>query len=225
MRPGKLLRRMLAVLSLSGAVAVLVACGSSPDLHKGPTPTPALDKSASCGPPSSKIGSVPRTGTHSFKTPPDMIIDPAKTYTATMKTTKGDMTIDLDAKDAPKTVNNFVFLACDGFYDGLLWHRVVNDPQNHFIIQGGDPKGDGSGGPGYIIDDEISPNIRFDQPGVLAMANAGPNTNGSQIFITLSPQPTLNDKYSAFGKVTSGQSAADNMVKGDKIINVTVQEK
>jgi peptidyl-prolyl cis-trans isomerase B (cyclophilin B) len=152
-----------------------------------------------------------------------MIIDPAKTYTAVIKTNRGDITAALAAKDAPITVNNFVFLACNGYYDGLNWHRVVKTPQP-FVIQGGDPKGDGSGGPGYQFKNEVSPNLKHDAPGVLAMANAGPDTNGSQFYITLSAQPALDGKYNVFGKVTDGFPVAASVVVGDKIESISIRE-
>ena len=117
-----------------------------------------------------------------------------------IETTMGEMQADLDAKDAPKTVENFVKLAKQGFYDGIIFHRVIPD----FMIQTGDPTGTGTGGPGYQFADEFSPNLKHDGPGVLSMANSGPNTNGSQFFITDAATPWLNGKHSVFGKVTSG---------------------
>ena len=145
---------------------------------------------------------VAPTGTpapaRSYTAPPPMTIDPNKTYKATVKTNKGDFTMDLYAKDAPQTVNSFVFLANNHFYDGLNFHRVVPD----FVIQGGDPKGDGTGGPGYTLPDEI--NSHKNDPGAVAMANAGPGTDGSQFFVDLTQQPNLDGKYTVFGQVTSG---------------------
>ncbi|MDI6696867.1 MAG: peptidylprolyl isomerase [Anaerolineales bacterium] len=129
-----------------------------------------------------------------------MTIDVKKQYTAVIHTDKGDMTIQLFADKAPRTVNNFVFLAKEGFYDGTIFHRVIAD----FMAQGGDPTGSGRGGPGYRFDDEFHPSLRHDKPGVLSMANAGPNTNGSQFFITHVPTPWLDGKHSVFGQVTKG---------------------
>jgi cyclophilin family peptidyl-prolyl cis-trans isomerase len=129
-----------------------------------------------------------------------MAIDPKKHYTATFKTEKGDFTVELYADKAPKTVNNFVFLARDGFYDGVTFHRVIRG----FMAQGGDPTGTGTGGPGYKFADEFHPALRHNAPGILSMANAGPGTNGSQFFITHGPTPHLDNKHSVFGKVTSG---------------------
>jgi len=132
--------------------------------------------------------------------PPTMEIDPKKTYTALFHTDKGDIKIQLFADKTPKTVNNFVFLAQQGFYDGTIFHRVIKD----FMTQGGDPTGTGRGGPGYDFADEFHPSLRHDKPGILSMANAGPNTNGSQFFITHVPTPWLDRKHSVFGEVKSG---------------------
>jgi len=129
-----------------------------------------------------------------------MVIDPAKRYTATIKTDLGDIVIDLFADKAPQTVNNFVFLAREGFYDGVTFHRVIPG----FMAQGGDPTGSGRGGPGYRFEDEFHPDLRHDGPGVLSMANAGPGTNGSQFFITHGPTPHLDDRHTVFGRVVEG---------------------
>jgi cyclophilin family peptidyl-prolyl cis-trans isomerase len=141
-----------------------------------------------------------------FTSPPPMTIDPAKKYTATIDTSCGKITVDLDAKAAPKTVNNFVFLADKKFYDGLTWHRVVKD----FVIQGGDPEGTGSGGPGYKFEDEL-PQDGY-KLGSLAMANSGPSTNGSQFFIVTGAEGTqLQNNYSRFGMVTGGLDVAQKL--------------
>ena len=129
-----------------------------------------------------------------------MQLDPTKNYQATLRTSKGDIVIDLYAKNVPRTVNNFVFLARQGFYDGTIFHRVIAD----FMAQGGDPTGTGRGGPGYKFRDEFDPKLRHDKPGVLSMANAGPNTNGSQFFITHVPTPWLDGKHAVFGQVVKG---------------------
>ena len=131
---------------------------------------------------------------------PEMAIDLKKSYTAILHTDKGDITLQLFAGQTPRTVNNFVFLAREGFYDGTLFHRVIAD----FMVQGGDPTGTGRGGPGYRFKDEFATALRHDKPGILSMANAGPNTNGSQFFITHVPTPWLDGKHSVFGKVTEG---------------------
>lgn len=131
---------------------------------------------------------------------PAMVIDPIKKYSAILKTDKGEIKIALYTDKAPKTVNNFVFLSRAGFYNGTIFHRVIAD----FMAQGGDPTGTGRGGPGYHFNDEFHPKLRHDKPGVLSMANAGSNTNGSQFFITHVPTPWLDGKHSIFGQVISG---------------------
>jgi peptidyl-prolyl cis-trans isomerase B (cyclophilin B) len=159
-----------------------------------------------------------------YPAPPAMKIDPSKQYTATIATTKGDIVIDLFPKEAPVTVNNFVFLSRDGFYDGLTFHRVIKD----FMIQGGDPVGNGTGGPGYQFEDETDPTKnphKFDKPGYLAMANAGPNTNGSQFFITHVPTPWLDGRHTIFGQVRQGQDIVNAIEKGDKIKYIKIEEK
>ena len=135
-----------------------------------------------------------------YSAPPAMVIDPKKHYTATVKTEKGDFVIELFADKAPKTVNNFVFLSREGFYNGVTFHRVIKG----FMAQGGDPTGTGTGGPGYKFGDEFHPGLRHNSPGILSMANAGPGTNGSQFFITHGPTPHLDNKHSVFGKVIQG---------------------
>jgi cyclophilin family peptidyl-prolyl cis-trans isomerase len=135
-----------------------------------------------------------------WSNPPALAIDPTKSYTAVMHTDKGDIKIFLHTDKVPKTVNNFVFLARQGFYDGTTFHRVIKD----FMAQGGDPTGTGSGGPGYRFADEFHPKLRHDKPGILSMANAGPNTNGSQFFITHVATPWLDNKHSVFGEVIEG---------------------
>ncbi len=135
-----------------------------------------------------------------WSAPPQMVLDSKKTYQATLKTEKGDIVIQLYADKVPQTVNNFVFLAHEGFYDGVTFHRVIAD----FMAQSGDPTGTGRGGPGYRFADEFHRELRHDAPGILSMANAGPNTNGSQFFITHVPTPWLDGKHAVFGKVTSG---------------------
>lgn len=157
-----------------------------------------------------------------YNAPPPMQIDSAKNYVARFSTSKGDFDIQLFAKEAPITVNNFVFLAKDGFYDGLNFHRVIAD----FMIQGGDPEGSGRGGPGYKWADEPSAlKLKHSGPGILSMANAGPNTNGSQFFVTHVPTPWLDGKHAVFGKVMGdGQKVIDAIMQGDKINSVTIIE-
>jgi len=132
--------------------------------------------------------------------PPEMIIDVTKKYIASFMTEKGEIVCELFADRAPRTVNNLVFLAGEHFYDGTIFHRVIAN----FMCQGGDPTGTGSGGPGYRFEDEFHPSLKHDRPGILSMANAGPNTNGSQFFITHVPTPWLDNKHSIFGQVIQG---------------------
>jgi peptidyl-prolyl cis-trans isomerase B (cyclophilin B) len=155
-----------------------------------------------------------------WKSPPEMQIDLAKTYKAVIKTSRGAIELELYPQHAPKTVNNFVFLAKEGFYDNVSFHRVIKN----FMIQGGDPTGTGRGGPGYKFADELKENPLKHETGVISMANSGPNTNGSQFFITHSPQPHLNGRHTVFGKVVRGQDIVDAIQQGDKILHVEIQE-
>lgn len=149
-----------------------------------------------------------------------MAIDANKIYTATFETNRGKIVCDLFAKEAPKTVNNFVFLARDGFYDGLNFHRVIQQ----FMVQGGCPEGSGSGGPGYRFEDETKGNPHKHQVGSLSMANAGPNTNGSQFFITHVVCDWLDGKHTVFGQVREGQELVNATQQGDKIVRLTIEE-
>lgn len=139
---------------------------------------------------------------------------------AVIETNKGTIKIKLHYDKVPKTCANFEKLAKKGFYDGLTFHRVIND----FMIQGGCPEGTGTGGPGYKFADEFHPDLKHDGPGILSMANSGPNTNGSQFFITHVATPWLNKKHSVFGKVVEGQDVVNKIARGDKIKTVTITE-
>jgi cyclophilin family peptidyl-prolyl cis-trans isomerase len=143
--------------------------------------------------------------------PPEMVIDPDQSYTATIETEKGDIVVELFSEKAPKTVNNFVFLAREGFYDDTTFHRVIDD----FMAQAGDPTGTGRGGPGYRFEDEFEASLKHDGPGVLSMANAGPNTNGSQFFITFKATPWLNGRHTVFGKVVEGLDVLESISTRD----------
>jgi peptidyl-prolyl cis-trans isomerase B (cyclophilin B) len=155
-----------------------------------------------------------------YSKPFEMQIDPAKAYTATIETNRGMIVLQLYAAQTPRTVNNFVSLARDGYYDGVTFHRVIND----FMIQSGDPTGTGRGGPGYTFKDEFDPRLKHDKPGVLSMANAGPGTNGSQFFITHVPTPWLDGKHTVFGQVTAGQDVVNKIEQGDVMLSVTIDE-
>lgn len=161
---------------------------------------------------------------------PEMAIDSKKSYTAILHTDKGDIQLKLFADKAPRTVNNFVFLARQGFYDGTIFHRVINN----FMVQGGDPTGTGRGGPGYRFGDEFVKELRHAKPGMLSMANAGPGTNGSQFFITHVPTPWLDNKHSIFGEVMQGLDVVNSIPERDpqrpqspgvKINSVTIEEQ
>ncbi len=199
---------------LGAAALVLVSCGGSDDGGS------AADATCTGG----QLGAIQRTGVHKYSAPPERVIDTSKAYTVLMDTVKGKITLELEAEKAPNTVNNFVFLSCAGFYDGLIFHRVELAP-TPFVIQGGDPRGDGTGGPGYVFGNETSPDLRHDVAGILAMANSGADTNGSQFFITLGPAPNLNGRYTIFGKVTEGMDAVRAIRLNDKINYVSVTEK
>lgn len=154
-----------------------------------------------------------------WSSPPEMQIDTDATYEVTIETDKGTIELELYPEHAPQTVNNFVFLAEEGFYDGVTFHRVIDN----FMIQGGDPTGTGRGGPGYTFEDELEGNPLSHERGVLSMANAGPNTNGSQFFITHAPQPHLDGRHTVFGKVTDGMDVVDSIEQGDTMQTVSVQ--
>ncbi len=164
-----------------------------------------------------------------WNTPPAMQIDPKKSYKAHMETDKGTMVIELFADKTPVTVNNFVFLSREGYYDGVIFHRVIND----FMVQGGDPTGTGRGGPGYKFGDEFHPSLKHTKQGILSMANAGPGTNGSQFFITHVATPWLDGKHTIFGQVVEGLDVLMSIPARDpgnvnapavKIIRVTIEE-
>lgn len=159
-----------------------------------------------------------------YDAPPAMQIDAAKSYTAVFETERGTFEIELFADAAPLTVNNFVFLAREGFYDCTVFHRVIKDPP--FMAQGGDPRGTGTGGPGYRFDDEESAlALKHDRAGILSMANAGPNSNGSQFFITHVATPHLDGRHAVFGAVSGdGQRVVDAIEQGDQLRSLRIRE-
>ena len=207
------------------AVLLAASCGGSapePVPAPSPAPTPAPAPMPVQPPPEPAVKPKPKT----YNAPPPMIIDTSKKYTAFMETEKGTMVLELFAKDVPKTVNNFVFLANEGFYDGTTFHRVIPG----FMAQGGDPTGTGRGGPGYHFEDEFTGHKHG--AGALSMANAGPNTNGCQFFITYTPQPGLDGKHSVFGQLVEGMDVLEKLTprdpsqnpqfEGDRIIRVYI---
>ena len=167
--------------------------------------------SASCA------GEPPKDRTYSA--PPPMTIDTTKQYTATIETERGDLVLELFASDVPVTVNNFVFLAREGFYDGTTFHRVIAD----FVAQGGDPTGTGAGTPGYSFADEFTEHTHV--TGALSMANSGPNTNGCQFFITYAPQHHLDGIHSVFGQLIEGMDILEEIEQGDTIVRITIHEE
>jgi cyclophilin family peptidyl-prolyl cis-trans isomerase len=174
----------------------------------------------------------PEGSVDQYNAEPPMTIDISKQYFATFKLARGgEFVVELFDDQAPKTVNNFVFLARNGFYDGTTFHRVLDG----FMAQGGDPTGTGMGGPGYQFEDEMSPDLTFDRPALLAMANTGPNTNGSQFFITFVPTPHLNGLHTIFGEVIEGMDVVEGITRrdpdqnpdfqGDAIETITITEE
>ncbi len=192
-----LLRKTALILALVPVLSLSCA---------GEKPEP---KTTSSSPPQSKT----------YSSPPPMVINTSQQYTATIHTEKGNLVLELFAADVPVTVNNFVFLAREGFYDGTTFHRVISD----FMAQGGDPTGTGTGGPGYKFADEFTTHTHV--TGTLSMANAGANTNGSQFFITYSPQHHLDGKHSVFGQLIEGMDVLEKIKAGDTIIKITIEEK
>ena len=218
---------LLLILFLLGAV-ILAGCAQPPTLDVTPETAATTEaQTAERATPAPEAAATPE-----FKTwaeAPEMTIDPNTIYVATIKTEHGDIVVELDAKNAPITTNNFVFLAREGFYDGLTFHRVIPD----FMAQGGDPTGAGTGGPGYTIPDEIASDMTFDRPGLISMAKSGPDTAGSQFFITYAPAPWLDGGFTIFGEVIEGMDVLQQITPrdpqtatapGDKIISVSVSE-
>jgi len=172
---------------------------------------------ASCGGQAPEPAPAPKPTTYSA--PPPMTIDTSKQYTATIETEKGNLVLELFASDVSVTVNNFVFLASEKFYNGTTFHRVISD----FMAQGGDPTGTGTGTPGYRFPDEFTEHTHV--TGALSMANSGPNTNGCQFFITYTPQPHLDGKHTVFGQLIEGMDVLEKIEQGDTIIRITIEER
>jgi cyclophilin family peptidyl-prolyl cis-trans isomerase/protein-disulfide isomerase len=191
-------------------------------IYRGPANYDALDQ----------VINLIKLGERQVATCPPMTVDPNKQYIATLETEKGQIVLQLYADKAPLAVNSFVFLAREGWFDGITFHRVLPG----FVAQTGDPSGTGQGNPGYMFNSEIEPTLKFDQAGMVGMANSGPDTNGSQFFITYAPVPDLNGGYTIFGKVLSGMDVLQQLTPrdpqpgiilppGDKLISVTIEEK
>ncbi len=201
---------------------VLLACEDPNGVAGLPVSEPGADVSVSTPTGVKKMAKQ-------YNAAPEMALDTTNLYKAIFKTAKGDITVDLFADKTPVTVNNFVFLAREGFYDNTVFHRVLAD----FMAQGGDPTGTGSGGPGYRFADEFDASLKHDKPGILSMANAGPGTNGSQFFLTFVPTPHLNNKHSVFGEVVDGldvllsltlRDPSDRSFPGDALSTIEIVE-
>ena len=203
----------LLITALVVTGLLITSCGGS-----APEPEPALSPST-----------APEVKIMKWDSAPKMTIDTSKKYTAIMETEKGNLVIELFAADVPKTVNNFVFLSREGYYDGTTFHRVIPG----FMVQGGDPTGTGRGGPGYRFEDEFTKH--WHEAGTLSMANSGANTNGSQFFICYTPQHGLDGRHSVFGQLVEGMDVLESITprdpsqnpqfEGDKIIRVTIKEE
>jgi peptidylprolyl isomerase len=232
----------VVVLIILGMIGVLLFNRTNDSTAAVPTPEPtsAAPPAEPVAPAEPPAGLLPTATSYSFAAPPPMSIDPERQYSATILTPRGEIIIELLPEIAPQTVNNFVFLARNNFYNGLNWHRVLPN----FMAQGGDPRGDGTGGPGYSIPAEFSDQILFDQPGLVAMArSADPDSAGSQFFITTAATPHLNDpsgaqtNYTIFGRVVEGQEIVDGIPlrdpqnpadlssPGEVILGVTINEQ
>lgn len=230
-----------AILSAAIVVAILIVLGfavsnnrpgAAPQSGAAATnpplatqPTVAANTNAQAGAPAAGAGKT-------YSAPPPMTIDVKKSYTATITTPRGDIVIKLRPDLAPQTVNSFVFLAREGFYNGLTWHRVLPD----FMAQGGDPTGTGAGGPGYSVPGEFTDKVLFDRPGIVAMARSrDPNSAGSQFFITTAAAAHLNNQYTIFGEVTQGQEIVNAIplrnpdqnpaTPGEQIVKIAITEQ
>jgi peptidylprolyl isomerase len=229
----------VVVLLVLGLIAGLLLSRAGGQSAAAPTAAPAATAPVLEAPPTSAPaappeGTLPTATTYTYSAAPPMSIDTAKQYTATIVTPRGDIVVELLPDIAPQTVNNFVYLARQNFYNGLTWHRVLPG----FMAQGGDPLGDGTGDPGYSIPAEFTDQVLFDQPGMVAMARSSdPDSAGSQFFITTAPAPHLNSQYTIFGRVVQGQEIVDGIplrdpqnpadlaTPGESILGVTISEQ
>jgi peptidylprolyl isomerase len=226
-----------AILSALVVVAIFVALGlmlasNRPGSQTASAPTADAFLAAPTEASAPAAAPAPAGQQKSYSAPPPMTIDPNKSYTATFTTPRGDFVVKLRPDLAPQTVNSFVFLAREGFFNGVTWHRVLPN----FMAQGGDPTGTGTGGPGYTVPDEFTDKVKFDKPGILAMANTGqPNSGGSQFFVTTAPADYLDGKYTIFGEVQQGQDIVNGIplrdpqenpaTPGEQIVEIRIEEK
>jgi peptidylprolyl isomerase len=229
----------VVVLLVLGLIAGLLFSRAGSQSAAAPTAAPAatapiLEAPPTSAPAAAPAGTLPTATTYTYSAAPPMTIDTARQYTATIVTPRGDIVVELLPDIAPQTVNNFVYLARQNFYNGLTWHRVLPG----FMAQGGDPRGDGTGDPGYSIPAEFTDQVLFDQPGMVAMARSSdPDSAGSQFFITTAPAPHLNSQYTIFGRVVQGQEIVDSIplrdpqnpadlgTPGESILGVTISEQ
>lgn len=222
----------LVVLAVLGLVGFILFSRANPASETASQPTAEALPTAEAAPTTAVAPAAPVAEKPTYDAAPTLTIDPARNYTATIATPRGDIVIQLRPDLAPETVNSFVFLAREGFFDGLTWHRVIPG----FVAQGGDPLGTGTGGPGYNIPDEYTSEVLFDRPGLVAMASTGAGTNsgGSQFFITLAPTPNLNEQYTIFGEVIEGLEIVEGIPErdpatatapGEQMLSVTITEE
>ncbi len=220
--------RMILGAAMLLATAVLVAACGGDDPEPTPTPLRVETATPTAASGDTSAGPSPTAGPQEYDGPPDLVIDTSKDYYATFVTERGDFRLRLFDDQVPRTVNNFVFLARDGFYNGVTFHRVIPG----FMAQGGDPTGTGGGSPGYRFDDEFHPDLKHDA-GVISMANSGPNTNGSQFFITFVPTPHLDGGHAVFGEVVEGMDVVNSISPrdpataieaGDVIYTILIEE-
>ena len=220
--------RMILGAAMLLATAMLVAACGGDDPEPTPTPLRVETATPTAAAGDTSAGPSPTAGPQEYDGPPDLVIDTSKDYYATFVTERGEFRLRLFDDQAPRTVNNFVFLARDGFYNGVTFHRVIPG----FMAQGGDPTGTGGGSPGYRFDDEFHPDL-VHAAGVISMANSGPNTNGSQFFITFVPTPHLDGAHAVFGEVVEGMDVVNNISPrdpataieaGDVIYTILIEE-
>ena len=230
-----ILSAAVVVLLLAGLVLMLVSNRSGgASTAAAPTAAPFAAEPTSAAAPAAATAApaAPAGAKKSYSAAPPMTIDPQKSYTATITTPRGDIVVKLRPDLAPQTVNSFVFLSKEGFYNGLTWHRVLPN----FMAQGGDPTGTGTGGPGYTVPDEFTDKVLFDKPGILAMAHSSlPNSNGSQFFITTAAATYLNKQYTVFGQVEQGQDIVNGIplrdpgqnpaTPGEQIVKIAIAEQ
>ena len=223
----------IKLATMAGLLILITACATQTPNTPITAPTQTTEAATAVPTEEETEATEPTEAAQSYEgpydAPPEMQIDPEKYYAATLDTERGEIVVELFAQRAPQTVNNFVFLAREGYYDDTTFHRVIQD----FMVQGGDPSASGLGGPGYTFEDEFDPTLGHDRAGILSMANSGPGTNGSQFFITLAPTTWLDDKHAVFGQVIAGldvlraispRDPESATTPGDALKSITIEE-